>query len=1216
MQPFVHLHVHSYYSVLDGQASLKGLINKAYKDGMPGIALTDHGVMFGIKSFVNEVDKLNGSKRGEIKDLKAQLAACENEEDKEPLRQSIAELEHSLFKPIIGCEVYCARRTRHDKDKNVPNPYRPSRSIDESGYHLILLAKNHVGYKNLIKLVSLGATEGYYYRPRVDKELLHKYNEGIIALSACLGGEVPQHILAGRIDRAKETILEFKKLYGEDYYLEVQLHKTDNPLANCETWKHQMRVNEVIYQLAEELGVKVVATNDVHFVNEEDGEAHDRLICLSTSKSLDDPNRMRYSKQEWLKTTEEMNAVFSDHPEVLACTMEIFEKVERYSISSPPLMPDFPLPEGFDTAQDYLHHLTYEGAHERYGEELSAEVQERIDFELETISSMGFPGYFLIVWDFINQARKMGVSVGPGRGSAAGCAVAYALKITNIDPIKYGLLFERFLNPDRRSMPDIDVDFDDEGRESVLAYVRDKYGKERVARIITFGTMAAKSAIKDVARVEQLPLDKSDYFAKLVPDRIPDVKKVTLHEAIKHVPELRDAALSGDKIVKDTLQYAEQLEGTVRNTGVHACGVIIAGQDISDVVPVALAVDKKAKEPIIITQYQGEVIEDTGLIKMDFLGLQTLSIINETLKNIKLRHNIDLDVSKVTLEDEETYKLFSRGDTGAIFQFESNGMREYLRQLQPTHFLDIIAMNALYRPGPMDSIPSFIARKHGREKITYQLPEMEPILKETYGITVYQEQVMLLSRLLANFTRGQSDDLRKGMGKKKLELLEPLEAKFLEQGVANGHPYEVLREIWDEWIKFASYAFNKSHAAGYAWLAYQTAYLKAHFPSEFMAGNLSCMLDKASEVVKLMGECKEMGINVLSPDVNESENKFTVNKKGDIRFGLGAIKGVSSSGVEDLLQERREHGLFVDVYNLVERLPTRSLNRKTFEAFVLSGALDSFGLSREVYFAPPKAGVHENFLMALLAYGKEYQTDNLASVNSLFGEMTVAQLDRPEPTSAPEWSEMERLSKERALIGRFVSGNPLAPYEFVLRYCCTVNTQDLQEQESLVGKKLVFAGLVSKATHGTTRKGHPMGRLEIEDLEGKVELTLYQRNYLDFANYLREGIFVLVEAAMERPPWRDTYEIKVTNISLLSEVAETLIKRITLRMDIDALTERFVDILVEGVASHPGSAELTLELVEPEGSYKTKLAPRKNGIEASTWLLPILEEYHIDCKVE
>ncbi len=1072
MEPFIHLHVHTQYSLLDGQASIDALINKAYDDGMRAIAVTDHGNMFGIKEFFNKVNKKNGKVQSTIKDLQKELktlSAKEERTDEENARLAeipglLEKAKGDLFKPIIGCECYCARNHRLQKTEKE----------DRSGWHLIVLAKNMTGYKNLIKIVSQSWTEGFYGRPRIDKELLEQHREGLIVCSACLGGEIPQKIMHGNIHAAEEAVLWFKQMFGDDYYLEMQRHETHRTDADQTVYKHQVEVNKVLVELAHKHGIKVIATNDVHFVNEEDADAHDRLICLSTGKDLDDPNRMRYTKQEWMKTTAEMNQIFSDIPDALRNTLEIADKVEFYSIDSGPIMPTFNIPEEFGTEEeyrkkltekdlfdeftrdengnvvlsqedaeakikklggydklyrikleaDYLAKLTYEGAKPRYGDPLSDEVKERLNFELHIMKTMGFPGYFLIVQDFIRAAREeLGVSVGPGRGSAAGSAVAYCLGITKIDPIKYDLLFERFLNPDRISLPDIDTDFDDDGRGEVLRWVTEKYGAERVAHIITYGTMATKSAIKDVARVEKVPLAESNRLAKLVPDKIPDMKKFKLKDAIEYVPELKEAANGTDPLVRDTLKYAQMLEGNVRNTGVHACGVIIGRYDISDVVPVSTAKDKDTGEEMLVTQYEGSVIEETGLIKMDFLGLKTLSIIKDAIENVRLTTGHDLDIDHISLEDPATYKLYCEGRTTGTFQFESAGMQKYLKELQPSKFEDLIAMNALYRPGPMDYIPSFIARKQGKEEIKYDIPVMERYLKDTYGITVYQEQVMLLSRLLANFTRGESDALRKAMGKKLIEKMNALKTKFLSGGKANGYEEATLNKIWADWEKFASYAFNKSHATCYSWVAYQTAYLKANYPSEYMAAVLSRSLSNIADITKFMDECKAMGIQVLGPDVNESILKFSVDKQKNIRFGMGAIKGVGESAVQNIIEERKKNGPYKDLFDFVERVNLSSCNKKNIESLALAGAFDNFHVQRESFFVDNGKG--ETFLDILVRYGNKYQTDKATAANSLFGDDNFVAIAKPEIPKAERWSDLERLNKEKELVGIYLSAHPL-----------------------------------------------------------------------------------------------------------------------------------------------------------------------------------------------
>lgn len=1228
MEPFVHLHVHSQFSLLDGQAAINNLVDKAITDGMPGIALTDHGAMFGIKEFFNYVEKKNSAHMATLKDCRRELdelndsksAELLNDEEREriaKLQQKIEDTKRSLFKPILGCEAYCARRTRFDKDSQMPDPYHPKRSIDASGWHLILLAKNLQGYKNLIKMVSYSWTEGQYYRPRIDRELLEKYHEGIIVSSACLGGEIPQHIMAGEIGKAEESIRWFKELFGEDYYLEIQRHETHNPLANQDVFPQQQRVNRVILELGKKLGVKVIATNDVHFCNEEDAEAHDRLICLSTGKDLDDPNRMRYTKQEWLKTTEEMNAIFEDLPETLVNTLEILNKVEFYSIDNKALMPDFPIPPDFKDDDEYLRHLTYEGAKRKYGDGLTEEVRERIDFELDTIRGMGFPGYFLIVQDFIAAARRMGVSVGPGRGSAAGSAVAYCLGITDIDPIKYQLLFERFLNPDRISMPDIDVDFDDDGRAEVLRWVTEKYGKERVAHIITYGTMATKSSIKDVARVQRLPLSESNRLAKLVPDKIPGEKKVNLKKAIEFVPELKQASLSPNEVLRDTLKYAQMLEGNVRNTGVHACGIIIGKTDISDIVPVSTAPDKDTKEELLVTQYEGSVIEQTGLIKMDFLGLKTLSIIKEAIENIRLRHGINIDIDKIPLDDPATYKLYSEGRTVGTFQFESGGMQKYLRELEPSTFEDLIAMNALYRPGPMDYIPSFVARKHGREPIVYDLPEMEEYLRETYGVTVYQEQVMLLSRKLAGFTRGQSDELRKAMGKKLIEKMNVLKVQFLEGGSANGHPQVILEKIWSDWEKFASYAFNKSHATCYSWVAYQTAYLKANYPAEYMAGALSRNLNNITEITKLMDECKAMKIGVLVPDVNESEMKFSVNANGDIRFGLSAVKGVGSGAVEQIIAERHANGMYKDIFDFVERVNLSACNRKTMESLALAGAFDSFGLSREEYMAPSLAGKEESYIQALMRYGMVMQEERHSQSNSLFGEDADLMIPRPQPSPAEPWNDLERLNKERELVGLYLSSNPMAQYQVILDHYCNAQAADLADLNALQGRNLVMAGVVTKAFQGISRQNNPYSKITLEDLSGTGEIPLFGQAHVNFGNFCKEGLYLLVRATVQPHKWRpEEVELSVNSIELLPNVADTLIKKMTIFLPVSKIDKDLIESFHEEVANNPGKTMLFIKAYDHTEKVEVELVLHKTQINVSMPFVHYLTANEINFALE
>jgi len=1171
MNPFVHLHVHSQYSILDGQASISNLVDKAMADGMKAIALTDHGSMFGIKEFFNYVKKKNTGKEA-----------------------------HEMFKPILGCEVYVARNGMRNQRKDVKE--------DARGWHLILLAKNYQGYKNLMKIVSKAWTEGYYYCPRTDHEMLEKYHEGLIATSACLGGEVPRFIGDGRMEDAENSIKWFQSVFGEDFYLEMQRHKPTVPNAAQDTYKKQVEVNKHLVDLSLKMGVKLICTNDVHFVEEEHAEAHHRLICLNTGRDLDDMSGMMYTKQEWMKTQEEMNEVFSDHPESLLNTLEIADKIEYYSIDHDAIMPNFPLPEGFTDGDDYLRHLTYKGA-ERVYPAMNEETRERIDFELEVIKNMGFPGYFLIVQDFTTAARAMGVAVGPGRGSAAGSSVAFCLGITQVDPIKYDLLFERFLNPDRISMPDIDIDFDDDGRGQVLRWVEERYGKEKVAHIITYGTMAAKSAIKDVARVHKLPLSESDRLSKLVPDRIPDVKKVNLKNAISFVPELKAAAESSDPLLRDTMKYAQMLEGNVRNIGVHACGVIIGRDDISDWVPVSTADDKESGEKLLVTQYEGSVIEETGLIKMDFLGLKTLSIIKDAIENIRLSRKVLIDIDTISLEDEKTYALYSAGNTVGTFQFESSGMQKYLRELQPTKFEDLIAMNALYRPGPMDYIPQFISRKHGREPIQYDIPVMERYLKDTYGITVYQEQVMLLSRLLANFTRGQSDELRKAMGKKIIEKLNALKPKFIEGGKSNGHDPKVLEKIWADWEKFASYAFNKSHATCYSLVAYQTAWLKANYPSEYMAAVLSRSINNITDITRFMDECKSMGIQVLGPDVNESNIRFTVNKAGDIRFGLGAIKGVGENAVRAILEERN-NGPFLDAYNFLERVNLNACNKKSVESMALAGSFDAFGqVSREQFVA--ENGKGEAFLDILIRYGNKVQIDRASITNSLFGGENTVHVAKPEPPQVQPWPDLVRLTKEKDLVGMYLSSHPLDGFSVVINHVCNTTMDDIKQGNLMQNKDLIFGGIVTDVRQRTSKKNELFAFVTIEDYSGSAEIPFWPKEFVDFGKYLRPSMFLFIKAKYGPKNWRPSeYELKVNSISLLSEVMDTAVEKINISIPLSTIDKAFVEDLHDEVRKHPGRAQLSITVTDydEEPPLRLDFFSRPYQVQPTKDLIQYLEQ--------
>ena len=1122
MIPFVHLHVHSQYSILDGMAPVKSLVDKAVADGMRGMAITDHGNMFGIKELHDYVNKLN-KKRGD----------------------------DEKFKPIFGCEVYVARKNRHEHiDKR------------DIGYHLILLAKNLKGYKNLIKIVSHAWTEGFYSHPRTDHSELEKYHEGIICCSACLGGEVPQMIMGGRMQEARETIQWFKSVFGDDYYLELQRHKATVARANHETYEKQCLVNEALIQFAHELDIKLVCTNDSHFVNEEDADAHERLICLSTGKKLSDENIMLYSKQEWFKTQEEMNEVFADVPEALQNTSEIVDKIEIYSIDHAPILPDFPLPEGFKNEDEYLRYLVYEGAKERWPD-LTEEQRERLDFELETIKNMGFPGYFLIVQDYIRMAPKLGCSVGPGRGSAAGSAVAYCLGITKIDPLKYDLLFERFLNPDRISLPDIDTDFDDDGRAAVLNYVTEKYGAEKVAHIVTYGTMAAKSAIKDVARVEDLPLSESNRLAKFIPstpNEMPEDKngkkyKITVKNCLECFNDFRAELENPDPRVGETIRYAEKLEGSVRSTGVHACGVIIGRDDITDWVPVSTATDSDG-EKIIVTQYEGGVIESTGLIKMDFLGLKNLSIIKDALAGIKLNHGIDIDIEKIPIDDPKTYELYCKGKTSGTFQFESAGMQKYLIELHPTCFEDLIAMNALYRPGPMDYIPQFINRKQGREPIEYDIPCMEKYLKETYGITVYQEQVMLLSRQLAGFTRGQSDTLRKAMGKKQIDKMNELEALFYEGGEKNGHDKKVLNKIWEDWKKFASYAFNKSHATCYSWVAYQTAYLKANYPSEYMAAVLSSNLNDVDKLSKYMDECRAMGIEVLGPNINESYKNFSATRDGRIRFGLAGIKGVGVSCVDSIVEERDKNGPYKDVFDFVQRINQGACNRKALESMALAGAFDDFKeIKREDFFETNNRG--EVFSDILMRFGQRYQQSQQEMQNSLFGAFGAIEVATPPIPNAEPWSQLERLNRERDLVGMYLSAHPLDPYYIEVNYGCDTPLAEVKNRDDQIDKELTMGGLVVDFQTRMGKKGQ-FGILKIEDYTGSFEFMLFGNKFVDYQKYGVTGFAIVVRGAYEKG-YNDNVRFNVHSIDLLENMKGKMLKNLVISLSDDDLNK--VDFL-------------------------------------------------------
>ena len=1241
MQDFIHLHVHTYYSILDGQSSVSKLVDKAVANGMKGMAITDHGDMFGIKELFNYCNKVNGKLRDEGK---------------------------PEFKPIFGCEMYVARRKKSD---------RSDPKVDKSGYHLIVLAKNYNGYKNLIKLVSRAWVDGFYMRPRTDREDLERYHEDLIVCSACIAGEVPAKILRDDIEGAREAIEWYKRVFGDDYYLELQRHEVKDPnqRANRETFPLQQKANRVILQLAKEYGIKVVCTNDAHFVDKDNAEAHDHLLCLSTGRDLDDPNRMLYSKQEWFKTREEMNEVFADVPEALSNTIEILDKVETYSIDHAPIMPFFPIPKEFGTEEDtrrnitpeqlyheftsdengenplpkdeadkkikklggidklyrikfeadYLAKLAYDGAKERYGDPLSKEVHERVKFELHIMKTMGFPGYFLIVQDFINSARdELGVMVGPGRGSAAGSVVAYCLGITKIDPMKYDLLFERFLNPDRISLPDIDTDFDDDGRGKVLEWVEDKYGHDKVAHIITYGTMATKNAIKDVARVEKVPLAEVNALCKQIPDKLSDSEgnslKMNLPNAIKCVPALREAEASPDPRMRNTITYAKMLEGTVRGTGIHACGTIICRDAISDWVPVSTAEDKSDPgHKLLCTQYDGHVIEETGLIKMDFLGLKTLSILKEAVENVKLHRGIDIDLDTIPIDDPQTYQLYSEGRTIGTFQFESAGMQKYLRELHPTTFEDIIAMNALYRPGPMDYIPSFIARKNGKEEIKYDIPCMEKYLKDTYGITVYQEQVMLLSRQLADFTRGQSDALRKAMGKKKKAIVDQMKPMFIEGGKKNGHDPKVLEKIWADWEKFASYAFNKSHATCYSWVAYQTAYLKAHYPAEYMAANMSRNLANITEITKLMDECKAMGIETLGPDVNESRNKFSVNKGGAIRFGLAAIKGMGAAAAESLIAEREKNGPYKDIFDFVQRVNLSACNRKCFESLALSGGFDSFGIDRERYFAQNEKG--ENFFDTLLRFGQAYQVSKQQASNNLFSMFADEEVEiaTPKIPECERWSDIERLNRERDLVGIYLSAHPLDSYAVVLENLCNTKCPEVADKKELMDRgDITVGGIVTNVRESMTKKGKPCGFVMLEDFEGSGEIALYGEAWGRWRGMFSIGASVYIKAQITQIyAGSNFYDFNISDIQYLQTVKDKRIEKLTIVIDSHKISTTLVTDLCQKLSADPGPTHVYVQLDSIEDRRSITMRSKGMSVNVTKDLLSFIKEnealeYHIN----
>lgn len=1208
------------------------------------MAVTDHGVMFGIKEFSDVVSKINGKTKDKIKELESKLPSLTDETEIQNCNDEILALKNKIFKPIYGCEVYVAQKT--------PSNPEGSRLIHEnkenrSGHHLILLAKNEIGYHNLCRLVSLGFIDGKYYRPRIDKQILEQYHEGLIVSSACLAGEIPKNILNGNYDKAKEAILWFKNIFGDDYYLEIQRHKTDKPGGDRTVYEHQVIVNEAILQLAEETNTKIIATNDVHFVNEDDAEAHDRLICLNTGKKITDVDRLHYTKQEWLKTPDEMAAIFSDVPQAIENTLELAAKVETYNLKHAPIMPEFNIPADFGTVEeykqrfseedlrkefesgeggegrieklggldhvyriklesDYLHKITMEGAIKRYGDPIDPEILERIEFELSVMRNMGFPGYFLIVQDFIAAARDMGVSVGPGRGSAAGSVVAYCLKITDIDPLKYDLLFERFLNPDRISLPDIDVDFDDEGRYKILEWITNKYGKERVAHIITYGTMATKSSLKDVARVHDLPIPDSDKLTKMIPAKLPDdpqthkSTKVNIKNCLKFVPEFK-AAYDNSPKIHDIINYASQLEGTVRQVGIHACGVIIGADDLTKFAPLSTVEDKETNDDIIVTQYEGSVIEDVGLIKMDFLGLSTLTIIKEALSNIKKSHGIDIDIDNIPLDDLETYKLFCDGDTIGTFQFESPGMQKYLRELQPSTFEDLIAMNALYRPGPMDYIPQFIERKQGREKIEYDIPIMEKYLKDTYGITVYQEQVMLLSRLLANFTRGESDTLRKAMGKKLKDKLDALKPKFINGGTANGHDPKILEKIWGDWEKFASYAFNKSHATCYSWVAYQTAYLKAHYRAEFMAANLTNSTNDIKKITAFIDDCLKKGIVVKGPDINESDQTFTVNKDGNIRFGLAALKGVGLSAANAIVDERNANGPFTSILNFFERINLSSCNKRCLESLAYAGAFDCFqDIHRAQYFITNEKGRNTIDMLIARTSSKSKNASQIDIFSSMTDDNNTAAEESFTFPNCDPWNYYDQLKYEKEVSGFFISGHPLKEYQTIIDSFTNSELTQLNDNEFLdrmiaSGVGLRFVAVVSSSFTGNNKSNNLYCKAVLEDVNGSWTWFLRGSDLEKFGWIFKTGNRIFVNASVKKNTWKNNttqqnetrYEINPVNVYLLNEVYEKMCKGVQLQLQIQDISAEVGLAIKEQIEKYSGKTPFNVRIFEKNNNFFT-----------------------------
>lgn len=1176
MPEFLHLHCHTQYSLLDGAANIGALMDKAKADGQRGVALTDHGNMFGAFKFAAEASRRE-------------------------------------LKPIIGCEFYMVE-DRHKKSFSRANGESDKR------YHQLLLAKNQQGYVNLSKLCSLGFIEGLYSKfPRIDKELLEQHHEGLIASSCCIGAEIPQALLNGQDEKAEELLKWWLNIFGEDYYIELQRHRG---LENIDgLGVSQEDVNQKLLGLAKKYNVKVIATNDSHYVDEDDWAPHDILLCINTNSLLEESKRFKFPSSDfYFKTQEEMNLLFQDVPDAVANTVEIFDKIDHLELARDILLPAFPIPDGFKTQDDFLRHLTFVGAKRRYGT-ITAEIEERLNFELSVIENSGYPGYFLIVQDFTTTAREMGVSVGPGRGSAAGSAVAYCIGITNVDPIKYDLLFERFLNPERISMPDIDIDFDDEGRQKVIDYVIDKYGRNQVAQIVTYGTMAAKMSLRDVGRVMNVPLPEVDRVAKTFPTHLKANLQKVLAEGdidlklkgslnsddLEKAYRFRDLAEGQDNI-GEMIRTAKKLEGSVRNTGIHACGVVITPDEITQYVPVKL--DKGSE--MLVTQFDNSVAEDAGLLKMDFLGLKTLTIIKKAVEMIKENHGVELVMDEVDLTDQKTYRLFQRGETIGIFQYESTGMQKYMKELIPSAFEDLIAMNALYRPGPLEYIPNFIARKHGREAVTYDLPDMKEYLEETYGINVYQEQIMLLSQKLAGFTKGEADMLRKAMGKKKKALLDKMLPKFIDGGKERGHPEDVLNKVWKDWEAFASYAFNKSHSTCYAFVAFQTAYLKAHYPAEFMASVLTNNKNDISKITFFLQECKRMGLDVLGPDVNESVSDFSVNKQGQIRFGLSALKGVGEGPVEAILTERKENGAFSSVFDMMRRLSLRAVNKKVMESLVLGGGLDCFeGIERSQYFAPSEK--YDSLIEHALRYGNAHQAQQAQAVNSLFGDSEDIMIPEPKIPQGVSWPLIEKLNREKEVTGIYVSGHPLDDYRIEIENftsCALENLDQYQHRSSVT-----VGCMVANARHMISKNGNGWGIFEISDFNGQMEFRLFGEDYQKFKHLLEPGMALHIKGKFQKRWNSEELEFKPVEIKLLEGIAENMTESITLKFPIERINDAMINQIDQLCHTHKGKHRLKMVLLDQTHRVKLKLIAKERKVNAGNELILALDKLGVEYKV-